>query len=571
MNNEDIYNKRVIAKTFNNFFINIGPNLADKIDEPFRHFSSYLEKPETIMPWDDLTDNEFQEALSSLKMNKSSGWDEISSNAIKPCSDLLTKPLKHIFKLSFKKGIVPNALKVAKVIPIFKSGEKDSVKNYRPISVLPCFSKILERIMYNKLYKHLQDNNILYPKQFGFQKFHSTDYAIVQLTDQILDAFEENKFTLGIFIDLSKAFDTVNHDILLEKLKLYGVQNCNLNWFKSYLSQRKQYISFDQEKTEMLHIKCGVPQGSIIGPLLFLLYVNDLPNASKILDPIMFADDTNLFYSHSDIKILFKTVNEELHKLSEWFSCNKLSLNTDKTKYTFFHKLRQSDNIPLKLPKLTINNIAIKRDYVTKFLGILIDENITWKPHIHYIENKISKNVGLLYKAKFSLNQKSLKSIYFSFIHSYLNYGNVAWASTHQTKLKKLLKFQKHSSRIIYNEDKTTHARPLMKSLNALNIYQINIFQNVLLTFKSRNNLAPKLFQEKFKTIKNKYKTRNNSQNVYLPKSINKSSDFKISFRGPLLWNKLLNEECKTSKCLYTVKSKLKKQLLDNDNELHYY
>ena len=417
--------------------------------------------------------------------------------------------------------------------------------------------------MYNKLYKHLQDNNILYPKQFGFQKFHSTDYAIVQLTDQILDAFEENKFTLGIFIDLSKAFDTVNHDILLEKLKLYGVQNCNLNWFKSYLSQRKQYISFDQEKTEMLHIKCGVPQGSIIGPLLFLLYVNDLPNASKILDPIMFADDTNLFYSHSDIKILFKTVNEELHKLSEWFSCNKLSLNTDKTKYTFFHKLRQSDNIPLKLPKLTINNIAIKRDYVTKFLGILIDENITWKPHIHYIENKISKNVGLLYKAKFSLNQKSLKSIYFSFIHSYLNYGNVAWASTHQTKLKKLLKFQKHSSRIIYNEDKTTHARPLMKSLNALNIYQINIFQNVLLTFKSRNNLAPKLFQEKFKTIKNKYKTRNNSQNVYLPKSINKSSDFKISFRGPLLWNKLLNEECKTSKCLYTVKSKLKKQLLD--------
>ena len=245
---------------------------------------------------------------------------------------MLSKPLKWIFQLSLKKGIVPNKLKIAKVTPIFKSGEKDLLKNYRPISVLPCFSKILERIVYNRLYKHLTQNNVLYEKQFGFQKFCSTEYAIVQLIDQISDAFKQNQFTLGLFIDFSKAFDTVNHEILLEKLNIYGIKNNNFNWFTSYLSQRKQYITFNQDKTDMLEIKCGVPQGSVLGPLLFLLYVNNLKNASTMLDPIMFADDTNLFYSHANIKTLFKTVNEELSHLSEWFASNKLSLNTEKTK-----------------------------------------------------------------------------------------------------------------------------------------------------------------------------------------------------------------------------------------------
>ena len=197
--------------------------------------------------------------------------DGITADVIKPCFDILSKPLKHIFQQSINKGMVPNALKIAKVTPIFKTGEKDLIKNYRPISVLPCFSKILERIMYNRIYKHLQENNILYPKQFGFQKFHSTDYAIAQLIDQIFNSFEENKFTLGVFIDLSKAFDTVNHDILLTKLSNYGIQNINLKWFTSYLSQRKQYISSNQDKTDALNITCGVPQGSILGPLLFLI------------------------------------------------------------------------------------------------------------------------------------------------------------------------------------------------------------------------------------------------------------------------------------------------------------
>ena len=185
--------------------------------------------------------------------------------------------------------------------------------------------------MYNRLYNFLREHNLLYDKQFGFQASHSTDHAIIELTNQIYNSFNENKFTLGVFIDLSKAFDTVNHDILITKLKYYGVKNTNIKWFKSYLSSRKQFIAYDQaEQTSMTNIICGVPQGSILGPLLFLIYVNDLYKASTILNPIMFADDTNLFHSHSDIKTLFQIVNKELTNINKWFQANKLSLNAKK-------------------------------------------------------------------------------------------------------------------------------------------------------------------------------------------------------------------------------------------------
>ena len=508
-----------------------------------------------------------------MKMNKSAGYDDVNFNTVKPIFEYISEPLKYIFNLSISTGLFPNSLKIARITPIYKSGDITDMSNYRPISVLPCFSKILERIMYNRLYNHLRENNILYNKQFGFQKNTSADHAILELVNELRQSFDENKFTVGVFIDLSKAFDTIDHKILLHKLKHYGINGNILKWFSNYLSNRQQYIQYDKiNRTNYLNTKCGVPQGSILGPLLFLLYVNDLHQASNAIKPIMFADDTNFFYSHRNIKLLFDTVNKELKNVNEWFKANKLSLNTKKTEYTFFHKLSKKDNIPLLLPKLKINNILIKRSNQIKFLGIVIDENITWKDHIDIVEKQVSKSIGVLYKAKYVLNQKCLKHIYFAFIHSHINYANVAWAGTNQTKLKKLFNKQKHASRIIYNKDKYTHAKPLMKSLNALNIYQINIFQTLILMFKSQHRLSPTIFEDMFTKIKHKYPTNfANNNNFKIPNVNLKSTRFAISTRGPTLWNTLLSNSIKTDENLSTFQSATKQLIFNLHNEMSYF
>ena len=208
---------------------------------------------------------------------------------------------------------------------------------------------------------------------------------------------------------MSKAFDTVDHSILLKKLKLYGTTDKNLTWLESYLFNRKQYIEIgENSKTDLKCVTCGVPQGFILGPLLFLAYVNDLPNPSRLLDPIIFADDTNLFFNHKDIKHLFTVVNNELVNIKDWFTANKLSLNVEKTKYSFFHKASKKDDIPFRLIKLIINNYEIQREVSIKFLEVLFDQHLTWKEHIKLTEYKIAKNIGMLYKARPYLDKRAL-------------------------------------------------------------------------------------------------------------------------------------------------------------------
>ena len=365
IDDQEISDQGKIANCFNKFFVDIGPKLASMIPESQTKFDQYLNPHQTFMGEANLTDDEVKEALRSLKPSKSSGYDNISSNVLNETSDILFTPLKYIFNLSLQQGIFPENLKITKVSPIYKKDEEFLLTNYRPISVFPCFSKLLER----RLFKYLSENSILYKKQFGSQTFHSTEHAILLLANQLYQSFDESKFTLGIFVDLSKVLDTVDHKILTTKLELYGIKDRNLRWFESYLSNRKQFITYGDKQTNIETITCGV-QGSILGPLLFLIFVYDLHEVTKYLDPIMFADDTNLFCSHENIKTLFQIVNSELKLVTEWFLANKLSLNAKKNKYVLFHKASMCDSLPLQLPAMTFNSIEIKRENSVKFLGV---------------------------------------------------------------------------------------------------------------------------------------------------------------------------------------------------------
>ena len=311
---------------------------------------------------------------------------------LKLVSKEISIPFSNICNTSFEEGVFSDKNKIAKIIPSHIKGSTTDVNNYRPISLLSTFSKIMEKLMATRLTSYLDLHGIIYPKQFGFRAAYSTTHSLIDITENIRKTMEAKKHGCGVFIDLKKAFDTVNHDILLHKLEHYGIRESALDWFKSYLSDRKQYVHLSDIDSEMKGITCGVPQGSVLGPLLFLIYINDLPNISKKIKFYLFADDTNIYLESHDLQSLEKTMNKELEKLFEWLCINRLSPNISKTNFIIF--------CPVNKPKIPvtilINKEAIDEVTQVKYLRILIDSQLTFKQHIGELNKKVAIAIGIL-------------------------------------------------------------------------------------------------------------------------------------------------------------------------------
>jgi len=497
---QNVTKPKEIADKFNDFYASIADKiLSERKYEGNNSFSDFLGNPSTnsmaVYPCDI---PEVKSIINKLNSGKASGPNSVPTDILQLLIHDISKPLTQIFNLSFKTGVHPELLKMARVIPVFKKGSRLLVSNYRPISLLSNLNKILEKLMFKRVYDYLERINAIYKLQFGFRSKHSTTHALIEITETIRKALDDKKVACGVFVDLQKAFDTVNHDILIKKLAHYGIRGVVNNWFISYLTNRVQYVSIYGFESCRKILKHGVPQGSVLGPLLFLLYINDLHRSIKFSNVYHFADDTNLLRISNSPQQLQKHLNIDLRLLYKWLLANKISLNCSKTEMIIFKKPKE--RIRFKF-KIKLNGHRLYPSDSIKYLGIILDPTLNWKHHCDTLSKKLKRANGMLMKIRHYVQKKELKSIYFALFSSHLSYGCQVWAQCNNMYTQRIFKLQNRAQRIIEFADFRDNANPLYKSNKILKLNDQVTSQNCLFVFDFLNKNLPQCFNTYFTRI----------------------------------------------------------------------
>ena len=458
INNKKITNRRIIANKFNEYFVSIAKKLNSEMisdvslkTHSLSSFYSFLNPPNiNSMVMEDCDEDEIKDIIAEFSCGKAS---DIPIKIIKKASPIISHKLSEYYNILMGAGIFPDVLKLGKISPIFKKGNSELLENYRPISTLPIFGKIFEKVIYARLYSFFSSQNLLYDKQFGFRKFHSTNHAINHSVTHVTNEVNKKKHVLGIFIDLSKAFDTIDHDSLIYKLDRYGIRGNPNALIKSYLSKRTQITDCLDQKSSPLNVLFGVPQGSVLGPLLFLIYINDIVNCSPDGEFVLFADDTNIFVSGASLDEAYSKANTLLQSLAQYMFSNKLHINMSKCCYIHFRPTSSIIDQPYPNHQLVIGNKVIKQVKHTKFLGVTIDENLNWDQHIRDLKRKLYYSFSTLNRIRHFITEELHKDLYYTLFESHLSYCISAWGGVHQSKLDPIHKIQKNVVRILFGDN----------------------------------------------------------------------------------------------------------------------
>ena len=554
-NDTTITDKADIAETFNNYFTNVTLAISREIPHTDTDFRSFLQDYNFVDTFflPPLTPSDVKEITLGLKLT-GGGHLEIPVKMIKTLIDLIAMPLSNIFNKCIEISYFPDLFKIARVVPVFKSNDPLSVNNYRPISLLSVFSKIFEKHLCKHLSDYLARKKILCEQQCGFISGLSTNISIAKLLKNVYEGLEDNKYGMCVFLDLRKAFDMVDKNILLTKLYTYGIRGSTNELLRSYLANRKQYVSNNGVKSSVCSITLGVPQGSNLGPLLFLIFINDIVKSSSLLKFNLFADDTSIYLSDCDENNLHSVMNAELEKVSNWILANKLALNVEKSVYLIFSGRKKITNVN----RIYMLDKIICRKNETKFLGLIIDDKLSWKSHTNQVHSKISKLIGLLYRASDHFTLTALKTLYYSFIYPHFIYGIVFWGSVAKREFNSLFILQKRAVRMLTRSQRYAHTDPLFIKNDFLKLNDILNFE--MCKFIHRDLYTNNIFQLTPRSVIHPYDTRFSSDISLETVRTNLAANF-VLHKGVKLFNNL-PDDLKCMSDLNKFKRNLKCYLL---------